>query len=269
MFLIRFFRYSFNPAILIPNAHQKLWKALIYFVIMSLITLFPLNFLIVQENGWRLDFIEANLSENTPDWVLPEDMKIYAYRLVVADPTVTYTFENDGLTYIFNATGDEEITGRTISFYEDHIIYEDGEGHQMNAYGYKGFYDEVNFRVLNLSTGTERADLYNAFGSMLEASFGSYVVLYSLLMNTIVNMSIGVAFILMLSLVMQLFRFGYTKFFSYKDSLVFIILSMGMPAILSFIIGFVIPSFAPVIYQFGVGIVVMAVMLKYGKLYFS
>ena len=269
MFLIRFFRYSFNPKTLIPHAHQKLWKAIIYFIIISIITLFPLNFLIVQENGWSLDFIEANINEHTPDWVLPDDMKIYAYQLVVPDPEMTYTFENEGLTYIFNATGNEEITGKTVSFYVDRIVYLDGEGHQMIAYGYKGFYDEVNFRALNLATGTDRIDLYNEFGSMLEASFGSYVILYSLLMNTIVNMSIGIAFIFMLSLVMQLFRFGYTKFFSYKDSLVFIILSMGIPAVLSFFVGFVVPSFAPVIYQFGVGVVVMAVMLKYGKQYFS
>ncbi len=267
MFLIRFFRYSFNPKTMIPNASQKLWQAIIYFFILSLITLFPLNFLIVQENGWNLDFIESNLTMHTPTWTLPEDMRIYANELVT-DSDTSYTFTNEEMTYIFNASGDENITGKTVSFYEDRIVYSDGEGHEMISYGYRGFYEEVNFRSLNLATGTERSEMYASFGTMLEASFGSYVVLYSLLMNTIVNISIGIVFILILSLVMQLFRFGYAKFFTYKDSLIFIILAMGIPAVLSFLVGFVIPSIAPVIYQFGVGIVVMVVMLKYAKKYF-
>ncbi len=264
MFLIRFFRYGFNPSTLIPNASQKLWQAIIYFLIISLITLFPLNFLIVQANGWDLDFIKANISENTPDWVLPEDMRIYAYKLDT-DSDQSYTFVNGELTYIFNATGNEDITSRTVSFYEDRMIYSDGEGHQMIAYDYNGFNDEVSFRALNLATGTERTEMYNDFGEMIEASFGNYVVLYSLLMNTIVNISVSVVFIIMLSLIMQLFRFGYQKFFTYKESVIFVILSMTIPAVISFIVGFIAPSIASVIYQFGVGIVVMAVMLKYGK----
>lgn len=268
MFIIRFFKYSFDIKNMIPHASQKLWKAIIYFFIISFITLFPLNFLIVQENGWNLDFIEANLSEQTPHWVLPEDMKIHAYRLDTTSDE-TYTFTNDDITYIFNAKGDENNEGKTVSFYEDKIIYADGKGHQMIAYGYKGFSDDVNFRALNLATGTDKSDMYNDFATMIEDSFGSYVVLYSLLMNSIVNISISIVFILLLSFVMQLFRFGYTSFFSYKESLIFIILAMGIPSVISFIVGFVAPSIAPVIYQFGVGIVVMGVMLKYGKQNFA
>lgn len=268
MFLIQFFKYSLSPKTLIQHSHQKLWKAIIYFLLVSLITIFPLNFLIVQENGWSLNFIEANLTENTPNWVLPEDMRIYANRLDAPDDN-HYIFEHDGMTYIFNASGEEEITGKTVSFFEDKIMYSDGEGHEMYAYDYKGFYDEVNFRALNLAIGSEKADLYRDFASMIESSFGSYIVFYTLSVNTIVNISVGALFIFLLSLIMQLFRFGYSKFFSYKDSLVFVILSMGIPSVLSFIIGFVAPSLAPVIYQFGIGVVVMAVMIKYGKRSFS
>ena len=268
MFIVRFFKYSFNPKTLISNAHQKLWQAIIYFLIISMITLFPLNFLIVQENGWSLDFIEANMSENTPNWVLPEDMSIYANRLVIIND-ISYTFENGDITYIFNATGEEALTGKTVSFQEDRIIYSDGKGNQMYAYGYKGFSDEVNFRALNLATGTDKADMYNDFATMIEASFGSYIVFYTLVMNTIVNISVGALFIILLSLVMQLFRFGYAKFFSYKDSIVFVILCMGIPSVLSFIIGFMLPSLAPVVYQFGIGIMVMAIMLKYGRHHFA
>ncbi len=268
MFIFRFFKYSFNIKQMIPNASQKLWKAIIYFFVVSLITLFPLNFLIVQENGWSLDFIEANMTQHTPNWTLPEDMRIYAYELET-DSDQSYIFENEGMTYIFNASGDEDITGKTVSFYTDRIIYSDGEGHEMITYGYDGFYEEVNFRALNLATSTDKVDMYNDFAEMIETSFGQYIVFYTLAVNTIVNISVGIVFILLLSVIMQLFRFGYTTYFTYKESLIFIILAMGIPSLISFVIGFVVPALAPVIYQFGVGIVVMGVMLKYGKVYFS
>ncbi len=55
---------------------------------------------------------------------------------------------------------------------------------------------------------------------------------------------------------------------TYQESLTFIIWMMTLPAVLSVVIAFVEPVFASVIYQFMVGIVIMIVMLKYGRKYY-
>ena len=89
----------------------------------------------------------------------------------------------------------------------------------MTGYDYKGFNYSQSFLELNLATGTERQQLYVEFGQAIEETFSSYIVLYTLLVNTITSIALNILFILILSLVLQLFRFGYSKFFTYLDGL--------------------------------------------------
>ncbi|MBU1093494.1 MAG: DUF1189 domain-containing protein [Firmicutes bacterium] len=245
-----------------------MWKIIIYFIILAMINVFPLNYLIVQEQGWRLNFIEESFTLETPDWVLPESCSILASKLVCSTD-LEYTYEHQGITYIFNyQSSDYDLTKKQVLFKESTIIYSNGEGASMVGYDYKGFSYSQSFLELNLSDGAERQVLYAEFGKAIEESFSPYIVLYTLLVNTITSIAMNALFLIILSLVLQLFRFGYSKFFTYLDSIKFLVYIMGVPALLSFFVGLMEPAFSPVLFQLGMGIITMVVMLVYGKKYF-
>lgn len=269
MFLVRFFKYSFQYSQIISRVNERMWKVVIYFLVLSMISIFPLNYLIVKEQGWRLDFIEESFIAETPNWNLPDNCQIRANRLLCTT-NEQYSFEHRGIIYVFNHQGDVfDRNVRQVIFKENKIIYVNGQGDFMVGHGYQGFSETQNFLELNLAQGLERQEKYIAFGQSIENSFSSYIILYTLLVNSFTTIGMNALFILLLSAVLQLFRFGYSTFFTYKNSLKFLIYLMTLPALLSFGIGFLEPSFSPVFFQLGMGITTMVVMLVYGKKNFA
>ncbi|MBN2300159.1 MAG: DUF1189 family protein [Acholeplasmataceae bacterium] len=265
MFLARFFRYSFQYSKIMTRVNEKFWKYLIYFVIICMVNIFPLNYLIVKEQGWRLDFIEESFVTQTPSWNLPDTCSITASRLVCSTDD-QYTFEHLGITYIFNYQSSEyDMTKKQVIFKENEIVYVNGDNAIMTGKNYSGFEHPVSFLELNLAQGDDRSMMYFEFGQFIESSFSPYIVLYTLLVNSITSIALNMLFIILLSLVLQLFKFGYSKFFTYIDSLKFLMLMTTIPALLSFVIGLFEPAFSPVFYQLGMGISTMLVMLIHGK----
>lgn len=269
MFLIRYFKYSFQFKTILTIRNEKFWKIGIYFVILCLINLFPMNYLIVKEQGWRLDFIEESFTNETPNWTLPEECGIAAGRLICLTDE-EYILTHQGINYIFNyQSSTYDTSKKQVLLTSNKIIYTNGEDAQMIGYDYKGFTEDVNFRAINLMDSSEKASAYIKLGTQIEQTFGPYIIFYTVLVNTIISIGLNILFILLLSLVLQLFRFGYSTFFKYSESLKFLVLVMGLPAVLSFIVGLIEPAFSPVIFQFGMGLATMLTMLIYGKKVFA
>lgn len=269
MFLLRYFKYSFGFKTLFDHVHEKGWKILIYFFILSMIAIFPSNYQIVKDQGWRLDFIEESFIAETPNWELPNDCVIIGGQLS-CNSTNEFVLEHRGITYIFNALENERtITGKTLLFYSNRIVYINENGNEMTGMNYQGFVDVVNFREINLMSGQDKVDAYIAFGTQVEQSFGPYIVFYSLLINTLTTIGTYILYLLLLGLILQLFRFGYSKFMTYIESLKFLVLLMGVPAIIGFMVGLIEPAFGAVLFQFSMGIIAMLIMLFYGKKYFA
>ncbi len=269
MFILRFFKTSFSFQTMLIEVNEPFWKYLLYFLIMIMLIAFPLNYTIVSEQGFRINFIEESFTQETPNWVLPETCEIEAGSLTCDNPG-TITLIHQDITYVINATQDMiDENQKAVYLLEDRLVYTNGVGASMTGYYHQGFLDRFSFRSLNLLEGTEKSLGYIAFAEQLENSFGPYIVFFSLLVNTLTTLGINIVFILMLSLVLQLFRLGYSKFFRYLDSLKFLIYTMTIPAVLSFLISWISMAFSPVIYQFGVGIITMVVMLTYGKKVFA
>jgi maltodextrin utilization protein YvdJ len=266
MFIIRFFKHSVDYPNYFEHTKEKGWKVFTFFILVSLISLFPMNLLIVQEDGWKLDFIEQSFIAETPDWQLPDDCRITANQFVCDTDTV-YVYEHDDITYIFNTESDEyqDNNEKSIIFMKNKIVYTNGEGAYMTGYDYNGFDESLSFRSLNLATGEDREQMYEAFGASIETSFGNYIIFYTLLVNIGTSIGLYAFFVLVMSLVIQLFRFGYSSFITFRQTMKMVVFAMGLPSIISFIVGFIEPTFAPVIFQFGIGIILMVVMLKYGK----
>lgn len=269
MFLVRFFKTSFQFSKMFEKLEDKFWKFIIYFILLGLVTIFPLNYLIVQEQGWRLDFIEESFRAETPSWVLPETCNISNKRLVCSLDE-SYIHEHDDITYHINYQGDTfDDSTKQIYLMHDQVVYTNGEGATMIGYGYTGFEEDVNFRSINLMQMDEKGQAFIDLGRSIERSFGAYIVFYTVLTNTFISIGLNLIFLLLLSLVMQLFRFGYSTYFTYINSLKFLIYTMGIPALLSFVVGFIEPAFSPVFFQFGMGLSTMVNMLVNGKKVFK
>ncbi len=266
MFIFNYYRYAFQFSKFFEHVKEKWWKVLIFFFIVSLVSIFPMSLLIVQEDGWRLNFIEESFISETPEWQLPNDCSIVARKLV-CDTDEVYEYEHRGITYIINYQKQDfnDITEKQVLLMDSQIVYTNGQGEYMIGYDYQGFEDDVSFRSLNLATGEEKALMYASFGRQLESSFSNYIIFYTLLVNTATSIGLYAFFVLIMSLVIQLFRFGYTSFITYGESMKLVVFAMGVPSVVSFVVGFLEPSFAPVVFQFGIGIIIMIVMLKYAK----
>lgn len=269
MFLVRYFKYSFEYKRIFERLNERTYKVFIYFLLLSLMSAFPLNFLIVRETGWRLDFIEESFRLETPEWQLPETCALRASKLVCESEEV-YRYEHRGLDYVFNAKNDDvDLDTEAVYFLEDRIVYTNGNEASMSGFNYTGFSEPVNFMELNLMSGNEREEAYIAFGVGVEETFGPYIVIYTVIVNTIIHILISIVFILMLALVVQLFKFGYSSFMTFKESMKLIVFLMGLPAVLGLVIGLFVPAFSTVIYQLSMGIITMLVMLVYGKKRFT
>lgn len=264
MFLVKYFKASFQFESLLTHFDEPFKRLWVYFIVLSLIALFPMNFLIQRQEGFRLDFIEQDFLEESPNWVLPNDCSIEVNRLICSNTTKTVLTHQD-VTYIFNGTNaDIDLSKKQLVLTSDTVIYTDGEGARMSG-SYRGFNDTFNFNTYNLMDDAEQVDAMLLFARSIEGSFSRYTILYALLTNTGVSILVQFAFVLLLGAVLQLFRFGYQSFPNYFDGLKFIILSMGLPSVIGFIIGIFVPSFGSVFYQLAMGLTIMIVMLKYGK----
>jgi hypothetical protein len=269
MFLLRYFKYSFEYKRIFERLHEKGYKVFIYFLLLSLMSAFPLNFLIVRETGWRLDFIEESFRLETPEWQLPETCALRASKLV-CDSDETYRYEHRDMVYVFNATdNDVDLDTEAVYFLEDRIVYTNGSDASMSGFNYTGFSKPLSFLELNLMSGSERQEAYIDFGVAIEETFGPYIVIYTVFVNTIIHILISIVFIIMLALVIQLFKFGYSSFMTFRESMKLIVFLMGLPAVLSLLIGLFVPAFSTVIYQLSMGIITMLVMLVYGKKQFT
>lgn len=269
MFLIRYFRYAFQFDQLFDRLEEKWHKLFIYFLMLAVIAAFPLNYLIIREQGFSIAFIAEDFKLQTPNWTLPETCQIAGNRFVCSTNDV-YVLTHRGVDYVFNYQGGTYDTAKKqVLFLEDRIVYTNGDGAYMVGNDYQGFTDTLDFQTFNIASPEEKAELYQNFGFSIEQSFSRFIVLYSLLNNTLINILIQSLFILLMALILQLFRFGYSHFISYFAGVKLMIYLMTIPAILSLIIGFVQPAFAQVVFQLAIGVIAMVFMLKYGKKKFA
>lgn len=268
MFISKFFIQSLKPKEVFDHLSDKLYKYFIYFVLLMLIMVLPQNINIIQNYGFKLHFIENTFHLSTPTWVLPEDVYFSTNKLV-SERDISFTYKHEGLTYIFNYKGQSlNDNEKYILLKEAEVTYIDEKGNQITR-PYKNFTETFSLKGLNLATGQDKTNLYIEFANNLESSFGPYITLYSLLTNVFVTLFIQCLFVFLLALVVQLFRYGLTSFMSYKDTIKFVILMLTIPVFLSLIVGIIQPAFGTVVFQFGAGITIMLVMLKYGRKYYQ
>lgn len=274
MFIIKMFKQSFKFKTLLINFNFKFWQIIIYFILLMLIANFPQTFEAFRNYGTRLDFIIEDFNQAKPyDWQLPNNMYIRGGKLINNGDQNVYVYEHKGITYIINNQTKIDDTNdylNHIIFSERSLIYIDNDGNILEAFDYVGFEnDEFDFSMLNVAVGEELNELYLEFATSIERTFQNEIILFTVIRNNVVQIFINILYVLLLALFIQLFRFGYQKFLTYYESIKFVVLSLGLPAVLAFLIGLLSPAFAPVVFQLASGMTVMLVTLIFGKKLYS
>lgn len=272
MFILKMFKKSFIFKDLLRNVNEKLWKYIIYFILLILISNFPQTLEVIRHEGSRLDFIVEDFDSQTPnDWVMPSNIEIKGGMLVNNGDTNLYSYNHRGITYIINNTEKIDVNDykNHIIFSETSIMFIDDEGNFLEEFGYTGFTDVFRFIELNLASGEYKVELYNSFAKAIESSFSKPIVLYTIIRNNITQLLVNIIYILILALLVQLYRFKFQDFLSFIDGVKFIILSLGLPAVLTFVIGLFSPAFTPVVFQLASGMTIMLVLLVFSKKTFS
>ncbi len=267
MFLVRYFKYGLTLPKLLTRQGEALWKTLIYFLLLVFIMNFPLTWLAFENNGTKLNFIEENLSASTPDWTTLPSGTINGLTGFTSNDANGQYFVHGDYIYIFGY--DETMNYPTdmhqVIFYPDYIHYKDREGNFLSSDGYTGFSTTLNLNSLNVADGEDRVLMFSELGISIEKSYSAYIILYAVLRNQIVQVLATFIFVFILACFVQLFRFGFQKFLSFKDGLNFVIFSSTIPAILSLIFGLILPGFAPVVFNLVLGMIVMIVILVFSR----
>jgi|GEM_PF-988579 hypothetical protein len=280
--MIKIFINSFSFKKIFQNGNAP-WKHIIaYFLLIVLITSFPLNYQIFQNDGWRgLNSITIGIREVAPPWFpneLPNDVaisknglytpieKAYYYEATLADDT-RYQFvinpqgasDEGGFAPIYTEEGiiTKDVSGvvvmtpyqKAIVLCKDKILYYDNSKKPI-----VGNYDHIE-EVIHF-TELKNMDKYTALTLLLDAidgGFNQYMVFSSILINTLTQLFMNLIMIVIIAAIFLLIRIKYKKVTNYRQNIGILISAMTIPSILSFIIGILgvieINSFGVVLFQ--------------------
>lgn len=281
MFLVRIFRDSFIFNRVLKLRYEAFWKLGIYFIIISLISLFSFNFTNLRTGGWKLGFVEnILLLEKNYDKQLPSSItirKLSGVNSTDGDQLLFYENNEGKIIRFWFVTNESEdfvntnidLTAEQLIFTNKRTYYVKGDGKGLMIGSYQNFPEEISFETINTLPDNERRVQLTIFAETIEKSFGRQNAFFTILTFSSVQLALYVILVLLLALVLQLFRFVYVDYMSYIDGVKIVISTMTIPSVISFIIGFFTHALTPVIVQLGLGIILMLIMIKYGKKEFS
>ncbi len=166
MFLYRYFKHGFDY----PNVFKKLipinFKVILYFVILTFLTAFPLNYQIIREEGFRLDFIAESFQQSFPSDTI--DCEISFAGIVCEDDL---SFQHEGVTYYVERMIQIKHMIPNLLYFQRIKIYYLQDDNILESRGYQGFSDTIDMGNLIFSNEEEKAILWQAFGEGIEASF--------------------------------------------------------------------------------------------------
>lgn len=271
-----------------------------YFLIIILITSFPMNFQLVKNDGWeKLTSTTIELRTANLEWFpseLPSDGVINSYGLdLTYDTTYHYSSilsDNKEFLFIINPVEENKIDlsianktyytkdyiiniddslNKTITYYSKCIIMA-----KKNIYYYYntdkpmiGNYSKVDrsifFNDLK-SFQYDGKDPLDTFLNIVDGAFNKYLVLSNVLVNTLTQLALNTILIFVISLIFLLIRIKYKKVCGFTDNLKIVISSMTIPSIISFVVGMLniieLNSFTVVLFQFLTPLIAMGAIYK-------
>jgi maltodextrin utilization protein YvdJ len=225
---------------------------------------------IVKNEGWTISFIEESFNQETPaygSFDLPDHISIHYYGLEAPNDEEHVLYFDDYM-FVINAQESSYDTNlEQILLRENDIIYVDDEGNTLTG-TYRGFDDVFDFDSIMLDVDQWQANMFK-FASSIESGFSQYIILYSILTYSGIQLLTTTLLVVILSIILRLFKFGHGQFMTYIEGLKMLIFTLPVPVVIGFIVGLFIDSLTPFIVQFGMGVLTMYVMRRFAKYYFK
>jgi maltodextrin utilization protein YvdJ len=244
---------------------------ILLFIVLVLMTAFPLNYQIIQNSGFKgLNVVTYDLRVSLPSWLpdeLPSGFYVSSSGLQPLDREYSYTTAVGDKTYtvIINPAQDVTEASNTIVLMRDKIRFFDGKGTEI-----EGNYGRVTTPVTYANLVTmDKGEAVNEFFNMVDGAFSEYMIFFSVVVNTGIQYLMNLLFVIVLALILLMVRINYKKVTAFGENINIIIASMVIPSLLSFVIGltgiYQLSTFTVVTFQLFTPLIALGAIYRGGK----
>lgn len=216
--------------------------SLLFLIVLGCMQMTPFAFIFISDDPYRWDQRIWELSETDQEQfvsALPEGCRVEDYKLTCSDFT-EINLSND-VKVLFNGDANEITNG--VVFNEDRLVFV--EQNRKYEVGYS-YFEGLNF---------DDASYEDVFARVAKSIKPLFVVSFVLgaYQSGIFSSFI---FVLVVSALSMLLKFGHTSFLSYKEVLNIVIYSATFPCVMALVIGILFnPGFTTLIFNFGTPLV--------------
>lgn len=216
--------------------------SLLFLIVLGCMQMTPFAFIFISDDPYRWDQRIWELSETDQEQFvsdLPEGCRVEDYKLTCSDFT-EINLSND-VKVLFNGDANEITNG--VVFNEDRLVFV--EQNRKYEVGYS-YFEGLNF---------DDASYEDVFARVAKSIKPLFVVSFVLgaYQSGIFSSFI---FVLVVSALSMLLKFGHTSFLSYKEVLNIVIYSATFPCVMALVIGILFnPGFTTLIFNFGTPLV--------------
>lgn len=216
--------------------------SLLFLIVLGCMQMTPFAFIFISDDPYRWDQRIWELSETDQEQFvsdLPEGCRIEDYKLTCSDFT-EIKLSND-VKVLFNGDANEITNG--VVFNEDRLVFV--EQNRKYEVGYS-YFEGLNF---------DDASYEDVFARVAKSIKPLFVVSFVLgaYQSGIFSSFI---FVLVVSALSMLLKFGHTSFLSYKEVLNIVIYSATFPCVMALVVGILFnPGFTTLIFNFGTPLV--------------
>jgi hypothetical protein len=243
---------------------ENKFKLVLYFLIMSMLIALPHNIAIINNEGWDVGLLNFSLIDEIPEWY-PDDLAddcMIGRNGLICDTTVVKEYFYKDYTFIFNLKETYDFDSKTIVFKRSTLEFHDGNGNKLVA-NYQNFGVQTTFSDLKAMPLNESI-LF--FSNGIKNSFNNFTIFYSVLINTMTTLLMTTIYLIVVSALAMLLKFGHKKYMSYFEMLGIFILSMTISTVIILLAGlFGFFAFNSIIFQFGTPIIALLVLLKIAR----
>lgn len=216
--------------------------SLLFLIVLGCMQMTPFAFIFISDDPYRWDQRIWELSETDQEQFvsdLPEGCRVEDYKLTCSDFT-EINLSND-VKVLFNGDANEITNG--VVFNEDRLVFV--EQNRKYEVGYS-YFEGLNF---------DDASYEDVFARVAKSIKPLFVVSFVLgaYQSGIFSSFI---FVLVVSALSMLLKFGHTSFLSYKEVLNIVIYSATFPCVMALVVGILFnPGFTTLIFNFGTPLV--------------
>lgn len=216
--------------------------SLLFLIVLGCMQMTPFAFLFISDDPYRWDQRIWELSETDQEKFvsnLPKECRVEDYKLTCSDLT-EINLSND-VKVVFNGDANELTNG--VVFNQDRLVFV--EQNRKYEVGYS-YFEGLNF---------DDASYEDVFARVAKSIKPLFIV--SFVLGTYESGILSsFIFVLVVSALSMLLKFGHTSFLSYKEVLNIVIYSATFPCVMALVIGILFnPAFTTLIFNFGTPLV--------------